>query len=89
MGRFITPLTAADIQLDKSPILFGKYRGHTPEEVYETDPSYLVWAFDTIKNRPICSKNMRDAAKDASSENYEDKISDAYSPLDPLNDLEF
>lgn len=32
---------------------FGSYKGKTLEQVYKTDPQYLVWARDEIKDRDV------------------------------------
>ena len=44
-----------DLKLDKTPLNFGKHRGKTPDEISEIDPSYIVWMYEKIKNRPTCS----------------------------------
>jgi len=45
-------------ELDHQPMTFGKYKGKTPEWVSENDPAYLIWAFDTVKDKPVCSKAL-------------------------------
>ena len=42
-------MTEEDLILDKTLLTFGKYRGMTPDEVSEYDPSYVVWMYETIK----------------------------------------
>ena len=42
-------MTEEDLILDKTPLTFGKYKGMTPDEVSEQDPSYVVWMYETIK----------------------------------------
>lgn len=50
------------IEIDNTPITFGKYKGHTPEEISVIDPSYIVWMFDNIKPAK-CSKELRDGCE--------------------------
>jgi hypothetical protein len=51
--------------IDHTPLTFGKHRGKTPEHVAEEDPSWLKWAFETIKDKGICSQALyRDCVKD-------------------------
>ena len=45
------------MDLDLTPLKFGKYKGQTPEEIAEHDPSYIQWMYDTIKPPP-CSKEL-------------------------------
>ena len=49
-------------EIDNTPLSFGKYKGHTPEEVAVVDPSYVVWMFDNIKPAK-CSKELRDGCE--------------------------
>ena len=42
---------------DHTPLAFGKYKGKTPEEVAELDPSYVVWMYENVKPAP-CSKAL-------------------------------
>jgi hypothetical protein len=48
--------------LDNTPVTFGKYKGHTPEEISVVDPGYIVWMFDNIKPAK-CSKELRDGCE--------------------------
>ena len=34
--------------LDHTPLTFGKYKGQTPDEISEHDPSYIVWLYNNI-----------------------------------------
>lgn len=43
---------------DKTPMAFGKYKGKTPEEIANVDPSYVVWMYDTIQPKH-CSLDLR------------------------------
>ena len=49
-------------KLDKTPLRFGKYKGKTPIEVLEIEPSYLVWAYTTIVNFATCSPELTELA---------------------------
>lgn len=49
--------------LDTTPLTFGKYKGQTPEDVAELDPSYIVWLFDTVTPKR-CSKALALACED-------------------------
>lgn len=49
-------------ELDNTKLTFGKYKGHTPEEISVVDPSYIVWMFDNIKPAK-CSKELRDGCE--------------------------
>lgn len=45
---------------------FGKHQGETLESVLDTDPSYIVWANDTIKWFKV-TKKIYDKAKEEST----------------------
>lgn len=47
------------IDIDDQPLTFGKYIGHTSDEIAETDPEYLIWLYDNSKVKP-CTKHLRD-----------------------------
>jgi len=42
--------------LDHTPLTFGKYRYRTPNQVAEIDPSWIVWAYNNVTNKNVCSK---------------------------------
>ena len=68
-------MTEAELKLDKTPLTFGKYRGKTPDEISEIDPSYIVWMCKSIKDRPTCSEFLYecclyDSGKDETDEVY-------------------
>lgn len=46
-----------DEMKDVIPLGFGKYKGQTPEEIADEDPSYIVWLYDTI-NPKVCSESI-------------------------------
>lgn len=45
----------AEGTLDQTPLKFGKYKGKTPDKVSELDPQYLIWAYETVAQFPVCS----------------------------------
>ncbi len=49
-------------QLDHTPLTFGAFAGQTPSDLAETKrgAKWLVWAFDTVKDKPTCSKALAD-----------------------------
>lgn len=48
-----------DGMLDHTPLLFGQYKGKTPEEVIDKygkrGEGWLIWAYETVSNFPVCS----------------------------------
>lgn len=56
-------MTEEELKLDKTPLPFGKYRGMTPDEISEEDPSYIVWMYETIKPKR-CSRFLYSVCKD-------------------------
>ena len=65
-------MTEEELALDKTPLTFGKYKGMTPDEVSEQDPSYVVWMYETIKPKKCSSflyeSCMRDLKPDEEEE---------------------
>ena len=65
-------MTEEDLILDKTPLTFGKYKGMTPDELSEHDPSYVVWMYETIKPKKCSSflyeSCMRDLKPDEEEE---------------------
>jgi uncharacterized protein (DUF3820 family) len=51
-----------NISLDHTPLNFGKYKGKTPDEISEHDPSYIVWMYNNIKPKP-CSEWLMEVCK--------------------------
>jgi hypothetical protein len=67
----------ADLDIDDEALTFGKYRGRTPNQVAEVDPSYVIWMFESVKNFQTCSPELYDAClQDEADED------DRYWPLD-------
>lgn len=50
-----TPENMKVESIDDTPFPFGKYKGLTPNQVAEEDPSYIVWAYENIKNYTTCT----------------------------------
>lgn len=48
--------TAAEVAQDKVVPAFGQYKGRLNwNEIAEINAQYVVWAYETIKNRQTCS----------------------------------
>jgi hypothetical protein len=47
--------------VDHLPLTFGKHVGKTPDQISETDPKWLIWAYENIKGRTVCSKTLYNA----------------------------
>lgn len=62
-------MNSAELKLDKTPLNFGKYRGLTPDEVSEVDPSYIVWMYEKYSPKR-CSNFLYTACQQSSD--YED-----------------
>ena len=52
--------------LDHTPLTFGKYKGMTPNQVAEIDPSWVVWAYNNVTNRNTCSRLLANECERAS-----------------------
>jgi len=61
--------------IDSKRLTFGKYRGRTPEEIAEYDPSYVVWMYDTIEFKH-CTKDLRDMCEMDVRESEDEYYSD-------------
>lgn len=42
---------------DDTPLRFGKYKGQTPNQIAEHDPSYVVWMHANVLPPP-CSREL-------------------------------
>lgn len=49
--------------LDHTPLTFGKHKGKTPDQISEEKDgeNYIVWMFETVENRPTCSRLLYEA----------------------------
>lgn len=51
---------------DSQPLPFGKYKGRTPDEIAEDDPSYIVWLHGerpdlvSVSLAVACEQDMED-----------------------------
>ena len=39
--------------IDSRALTFGKYKGQTPDDISESDPSYIVWLWDNVPDPPV------------------------------------
>jgi len=45
------------VDIDNLPMGFGKYKGETPSNLLDIDPSYIVWMYENVQ--PIrCSREL-------------------------------
>lgn len=47
--------TAEEIKIDSSLVGFGQYKNKTWNDVAEINPSYIVWCYENVTNRKLCS----------------------------------
>lgn len=66
-NSFSETSSSKDIDLDHTPVTFGKYKGQTPDEISEHDPSYIVWMYRTVKPTP-CSEWLMEVCADERGE---------------------
>lgn len=57
--------------LDRSPLVFGKYKGRTPEEVAEIDQSYVVWMYENVSPAPCSTELYEDCRRDVDDDENE------------------
>jgi uncharacterized protein (DUF3820 family) len=46
-----------DTRTDDTPLKFGKYKGKTPNQVADEDPSYVVWMHANVLPPP-CTREL-------------------------------
>lgn len=63
------------MNLDTTPLTFGRYKGKTPEQIADLDPSYIVWMYENVKPK-ACSRSLWVACTDAMDE-AEDILNEA------------
>lgn len=80
-------LTQQEIDLDHTPLTFGKHKGLTPDQVSEDDPGWLVWAYENVKNRDVCSKTLYDTCRREAYQYKKDKSESRVKELNPEDDL--
>lgn len=62
-----------DLDFDDLPVAFGKYKGMTPAQIANTDPSYLIWAYETFDaHRKPCTQALYEACRLDQNEEAED-----------------
>lgn len=81
-------MTQDEINLDHSPLTFGMHKGKTPDEISETEAGeqYIRWMFETVKNKPTCSRTLYEACGGA-KERLQRAAEDTYKELDPDEDI--
>jgi uncharacterized protein (DUF3820 family) len=52
----------SQVDIDQLPLTFGKYKGKTPDEVGDIDPSYVVWMYENVKPTP-CTKELAESCE--------------------------
>lgn len=68
--------TSQELDLDHTPLTFGKHRGETPDEISEYDPAYVVWIYNNIKPHPCSSWLAERCKEDMQYPNEEEDIPD-------------
>jgi hypothetical protein len=62
------------ICIDEQVLTFGKYQGKTPEQIADVDPDYIVWLYDSHKEK-YCSRPLRElCAMDIRESEYYDEF---------------
>ena len=61
--------------VDEMPLMFGKYKGRTPNDIVETDPAYIVWLWEVVEKQKskVVSRKMYLAATDLVEERKHEK----------------
>ena len=52
-------------EMDHSPLGFGQYKGQTPSQIAEHDPSYIVWLSETMDMQCVSNTLARDCMEDS------------------------
>lgn len=61
------------IEIDLTPMTFGKHKGLTPLEISEIDPAYVCWLYEVVKPQYV-SKPLYDAAQWALYDDSDDQL---------------
>ena len=72
-----TIINIKSLSIDETPLTFGKYKGQTPEQIAEENPSYLIWAYENLDNKP-CTKLLYYACLHDEEEKGEGSYLDGY-----------
>ena len=65
-------MNSHDLELDKTPLTFGKYAGLTPDQISEIDPGYVVWLYRTIQPQRVSTWLYEVCLNDASDDSEDD-----------------
>jgi hypothetical protein len=58
------PSEVSDEELDHTPLRDGKYKGQTPSQVAEHDPSYIVWLSENYDRAVVSDVLARTCMED-------------------------
>lgn len=58
------PNGMSDEEMDHTPLKFGQYKGQTPSQIAEHDPSYIVWLAENHKNQVASDVLVRACKED-------------------------
>lgn len=50
--------TAEEVSIDSGLVGFGQYARKTWNDVADINPSYIVWCYEKVTNRKLCSKPL-------------------------------
>jgi hypothetical protein len=50
--------------IDDRPLSFGKYKGQSPNEIAEDDPSYITWIYENVEPCPVSTELYEACALD-------------------------
>jgi len=54
-------MVSINFDIDNTPLTFGKHKGKTPNEILESDTSYIVWMWGNM-DKPPCSMDLYELA---------------------------
>lgn len=58
------PSPLSDEELDHTPLKFGQYKGQTPSQIAEHDPSYLIWVAENHAHHVVSDALVRSCQED-------------------------
>lgn len=56
--KVATENSEVNLDVDNTPLTFGKHKGLTPNSIAIADPHWLVWAYSNIQNKRICTEEL-------------------------------
>jgi len=70
------------VNVDDMELGFGKYKGYTPSDLLDIDPSYIVWMYENVQ--PIrCSRELyMDACSEVEDQQSEYHCHSKYYDMD-------